>query len=82
MKKLFITLTLITTLMSCVEEKPVLDTSEYTIMDTTYVGKNGFGNTLYYDVILLNHYDSMYHAGSVDTDKNLIEYNARPIKLK
>lgn len=68
--------------MSCGEEKPALDSSEYTIVDTTYVGKNNFGYTLYYDVILLNHYDSMYHAGSVDTDKNLIVYNARPIKLK
>jgi len=37
---------------------------------------------LCYDVILLNHYDSTYHAGSVSPDGKLIDYNPRPINFK
>jgi len=82
MKKIFLTLAAVTLLVSCIETNPILTHKEYTIVDTTYVGRNGFGVILHYDVILLNHYDSMYHVGSITTEGKLTDYNPRPIKLK
>ena len=80
MKKLLIIATLLTALTSCSDSEPILDSHEYTITDTTYTGRNGFDMILYYDVILLNHYDSSYHAGSVSPAGKLTDYNPRPIK--
>jgi hypothetical protein len=82
MKKIFLTLTAVILLTSCVSEEPALKPSEYTIVDTTYIAKNGFNMVLCYDIILLNHYDSMYHSGSITPEGNLTAYNPRPIKTK
>ena len=82
MKKIFLTLTAVILLTSCVSEEPALAPFEYTIVDTTHVARNGFNMVLCYDVILLNHYDSMYHSGSIKLGGKLINYNPRPLKLK
>ena len=81
MKKIFLTLTAVILLTACVSEEPALTSFEYTIVDTTYVARNGFNMVLCYDVILLNHYDSMYHSGSITPDGKLTTYNPRPIKI-
>lgn len=80
MKKLLILTALLATLASCSGSDPILDSYEYTITDTTYVNENAFGQVLSYDVILLNHYDSCYHAGSISPAGKLVDYNPRPIK--
>ena len=81
---LYVTLLIVATLLfgatSCSDSEPILDSHEYTITDTTYVSENGFGQVLSYDVILFNHYDSAYHAGSVSPAGKLTDYNPRPIK--
>ena len=78
---LLIVASLLFGLTSCSDSEPILDSHEYTITDTTYTGRNGFDMVLYYDVILLNHYDSTYHAGSVSPAGKLAEYNPRPISF-
>ena len=80
MKTPIIVASLLFGLTSCVNPDPILDSHEYTITDTTYIARNGFGMVLSYDVILLNHYDSTYHTGSVSPAGKLILYNPRPIK--
>jgi hypothetical protein len=82
MKKIILTLTAITLLVSCSNNNSILNRNKYTIIDTTSICRNGFGKVLVYDVIILNHYDSMYHAGEITPDGRLVEYNAKPIKLK
>jgi hypothetical protein len=82
MKKIFLTLTAVILLTSCISEEPALAPFEYTIVDTTHIARNGFNMVLCYDVILLNHYDSMYHFGSIGLGGKLIDYNPRPLKLK
>jgi hypothetical protein len=77
---LLIVITMLFGLSGCSRPDPILDSHEYTVTDTTYVGKNGFGAVLSYDVILFNHYDSSYHAGSVLPSGKLVDYNPRPIK--
>lgn len=79
MKNLLVITVLLLGLSSC-DSQPILDTHEYTVTDTTYFGKNGFNMILEYDIILFNHYDSSYHAGSITPDGKLIKYNPRPIK--
>jgi hypothetical protein len=79
MKKFLIITTLLIGISSC-DSQPILDSHEYTITDTTYVSENGFGQVLGYDVILFNHYDSSYHAGSLSPSGKLFDYNPRPIK--
>lgn len=80
MKKLLIITTLLTALTGCGYYDPILDSHEYTITDTTYVSENAFGSILSYDIILLNHYDSSYHAGNITPTGKLVDYNPRPIK--
>lgn len=77
---LLIVITMLFGLSGCSSSDSILDSHEYTVTDTTYVGKNGFGAVLSYDVILFNHYDSSYHAGSVSPSGKLVDYNPRPIK--
>ena len=79
MKKLLIIVTLLTALTSC-DSDPILDSHEYTITDTTYVSRSGFGQVLGYEVILFNHYDSSYHSGSISPRGGLVDYNPRPIR--
>jgi hypothetical protein len=81
MKKIILTLIVISLLASC-SNGSILKRNEYTITDTMSISRNGFGKVLVYDVIILNHYDSMYHAGEITPDGRLVEYNAKPIKLK
>jgi hypothetical protein len=81
MKKIILTLTAVLLLVSC-DTTPILRADEYTIVDTTAVNKNGFNAVLSYDIILLNHYDSMYHAGRLLPEGHLVDYNVKPIKLK
>jgi hypothetical protein len=77
---LLIVTTLLLGLTSCSDSDPILDSHEYTITDTTYVSRSGFNQVLGYEVILFNHYDSSYHAGSVSPAGKLIDYNPRPIR--
>jgi hypothetical protein len=78
MKKLLILLSVFLT--SCAE--PILRNDEYTIIDTVNISKNGFGQILGYDVIILSHYDSSYHLGGINTDNQLCSMSVRPIKFK
>lgn len=82
MKKIFWTLVAIVLFTACRVDKPVLTSYEYTIVDTIYTSKNVFNTVLFYDVVLLNHYDSMYHAGTISPSGELIVYNPRPVKIK
>lgn len=79
MKKLLMLLAALT-LISCYQERPVLGKSEYKVIDTTYVSRNGFGWVLGYDVIV--EIDSSYYAGSLNPDKELIYVNPRKLKYK
>lgn len=80
MKKLLILLTALT-LISCYQERrPVLSKSEYKVIDTTYVARNGFNMILEYDVII--EIDSAYYAGSLNSNKELIRVNLRKLKFK
>ena len=82
MKKILLTLAAVTLLTSCSNYDPILESNEYTIIDTTHICRNGLSMVLTYEVIILNHYDSMYHAGEITPGGILTEYNAKPIKLK
>ena len=79
MKKVVVLLTALT-LVSCFKERPVLGKSEYKVIDTTYVSRNGFGAILGYDVII--EIDSSYYAGSLNSSKELIYVNPRKLKYK
>lgn len=78
MKKLVILLSVFLT--SCAE--PVLKNNEYTIVDTVIVNKGYRGTITGYDVIILNHYDSMYHLGFINSKNQLTSLKIRPIKFK
>ena len=79
MKKLLI-LVVALTLISCVDNRPILGKNEYKVIDTTYISKNGFNMILEYDVII--EIDSSYYAGSLNRDKELIRVNLRKLKYK
>jgi hypothetical protein len=67
-------------LIGCMQQSPVLLPIEYTITDTSYVARNGFGQILSYDVIVINHYDSLYYSGTLSKDGMLIRLSNRPIR--
>ena len=79
MKKLLI-LVVVLTLISCVDNRPILGKNEYKVIDTTYISRNGFNMILEYDVII--EIDSSYYAGALNTDKELIRVNPRKLKYK
>jgi hypothetical protein len=79
MKKL-LTLVVALTLISCVDNRPILGKNEYKVIDTTYISKNGFNMILEYDVII--EIDSSYYAGSLNRDEELIRVNLRKLKYK
>lgn len=80
MKKVLLLLTSIT-LTSCFSETPpLLNKNEYKVIDTTHVSRNGFGFVLGYDVII--EIDSLYYAGSLNSDKELKYVNPRKLNLK
>lgn len=79
MKNLLVNIILLLGVSSC-DSDPIFDNHEYTVTDTTYFSRNGFDMILGYDIILFNHYDSSFHAGSITPDGKLIKYNPRPIK--
>ena len=79
MKKLLI-LVVALTLISCVDNRPILGKNEYKVIDTTYISKNGFNMILEYDIII--EIDSSYYAGSLNRDKELIRVNLRKLKYK
>jgi hypothetical protein len=79
MKKLLI-LVVALTLISCVDNRPILGKNEYKVIDTTYISKNGFNMILEYDVII--EIDSSYYAGSLNRDEELIRVNLRKLKYK
>jgi hypothetical protein len=60
----------------------LLKPEEYTIIDTTYTSKNGFGYILGYDIIFLNKYDSLYYVGELNSEGKLIRINNKPLILK
>ena len=73
MKKLLAILLLSTMLSSCV--KPMMDKSQYTIIDTTDISINGFGVILGYDVLIK--IDSTTFSGYISSDGELIEINRK-----
>ena len=79
MKNLLVITALLLGLSSC-DSDPILDNHEYTVTDTTYVSRNSLDMILEYDIILFNHYDSSFHAGSITPYGKLIRYNPRPIQ--
>jgi len=54
---------------SCTE--PVLESDQYTVVDTLRRSKNGFNHTLGYDVIIRLKSDSTLHYGYVTTEGTL-----------
>ena len=78
MKKTSVLVAIAITLLSCSNE-PVLNRSEYKVVDTTYVAKNGFNAVLGYDVIV--EIDSVYYAGSLNTNGELVYLNPRKLKI-
>ncbi len=68
MKQLLIILSVML-LGSCVE--PVLESNQYTVVDTLRRSKNGFNHTLGYDVIIRLKSDSTLHYGYVTTEGTL-----------
>jgi len=79
MKNLLVITALLLGLSSC-DSNPILNNHEYTVTDTTYISKYASIMILEYHIILFNHYDSSYHAGSITPDGKLIRYNPRPIQ--
>ncbi len=79
MKKILI-LVIALTLTSCYKARPLLGKSEYKVIDTTHVSRNGFGAVLGYDVII--EIDSSYYAGELNSDKELRHVNPRKLKFK
>lgn len=79
MKKL-LTLVVALALISCADNRAVLSKSEYKVVDTTYVSRNGFGAVLGFHVII--EIDSSYYAGELNSDKELIRVNPRKLKFK
>ena len=65
-------------LISCTS--PVLKKSEFKIVDTVHVSRNGFNTTLGYDVIVK--YDSSFYYGSINTKGELTYMNVRKIKTE
>ena len=81
MKKLLLIITAITLLSSCIDE-PILKESEYQIVDTLNVSKNGFGAILGYKVIIRFNHDSILHYGYINKEYGLREVEIKPIDLK
>ena len=80
MKKVLLLLTTIMLTGCFLDTPPLLNKNEYKVIDTTYVSRNGFGNVLGYDVII--EIDSLYYAGSLNSDKELKYINPRKLNLK
>lgn len=78
MKKIILVL-LVGTLIGC-QIVPVLNKTEYNIVDTLNIGRNGSGNILEYDIILK--YDNSYYFGTINSDGVLIRMNNRKIKTE
>jgi hypothetical protein len=66
--------------VSCNQGSPILGKSEYRVIDTTYVSRNGLGQILGYDVII--EIDSSYYAGELNSDKDLVRVTLRKLKFK
>ena len=81
MKKLLLIIIAITLLSSCADE-PILKESEYQIVDTLNVSKNGFGTILGYKVIIRFNHDSTLHYGFIIKGYGLREVEIKPIDLK
>lgn len=76
MKKLLLITVLL--LFSCNHTPPLLNRNEYKVVDTIDVGRNGFGNILYYSVVIK--IDSDYYYAELDPNKDITEVNPRKIK--
>lgn len=79
MKKILILLISLT-LISCNNKKPLLDKTEYKVIDTISISTNGFGNVMGYYIII--EIDSLYYAGRLNSDKDLVFVNPRRLKFK
>jgi len=64
--------------ISCTQ--PVLEKTEYEIVEIVNTSRNGFNMILGYDVIIK--YDSAYYFGWIDKDSTLTKINPRKIELK
>jgi hypothetical protein len=79
MKKILILLISLT-LISCTNEKTLLNKTEYKVIDTIHISTNSYGDKLGYYVII--EIDSLYYAGKLNYDKDLVFVNPRRLKLK
>lgn len=72
-----IIVTMMLSLISCVQ--PILKKSEFKIIDTISVGRNGFNKILSYEVIV--RYDSAFYYGTINPKGELMYMNVRKIKI-
>jgi hypothetical protein len=79
MKKILILLISLT-LISCNNKKPLLYKTEYKVIDTTHISYHNYGGIYEYSVII--EIDSLYYAGRLNSDKDLVFVNPRRLKLK
>lgn len=79
MKKILILLISLT-LISCNNKKPLLDKTEYKVIDTIHISTNTYGDKLGYYVII--EIDSVFYSGELNYNKDLVFVNPRRLKLK
>jgi hypothetical protein len=64
--------------VGCTE--PVLNSSEYVIVDTLEDNRNGFGVILSYDVVVMVKEDSSFHYGRLTNDGMLADIKIKKVK--
>jgi hypothetical protein len=64
--------------VGCAE--PLLNSSEYVIVDTLEDNRNAFGMILSYDVVVMVKEDSSFHYGRVTNDGILVDINIKKVK--
>jgi hypothetical protein len=64
--------------VGCAE--PVLNSSEYVIVDTLEDNRNGFDMILSYDVVVMVKQDSSFHYGRLTNDGILVDINIKKVK--
>ncbi len=77
MKKILLLITVLL-LVSCEKPTPLLNRNEYVVVDTVNVGKNGFGNVIFYSVVIKIEDD--YYYAELNYTKDLTSVNPRKIK--
>ena len=79
MKKIILTIIVVFILIVTSCTNSPLPEGTYEVVDTTYVGKNGFNSIIYYDVIIK--YDDDFYFATINKDGILIRKNHEKIDL-